>query len=255
MQKPLVIFAFLLFFLLAQPSKIYASAQVLISSYPSGIVAGQEFNVSFSASGADPLISFYAKALGGASFTDVDTKNGGSWFQQNSAWSNMPVFTANSESTVSGSFSARFDPEISGGLQQFKIRIHNINTEANFDSDVVQVNVFAATPTPSPTPRSTPTPVPPPSSTTVNIPTVIPTPAKTYTPKPTPKPTPQILGEQIIQTPKASVDPTPDFEVPKPNGFPVMGAVLIGLGAVCISAAAYLAVKKQKEDSTGIINE
>ena len=142
-------------------------------SAPTSVTSGEEFNVSFDGTDLVPGTAYYAKALGGESFTKVDTWNS-SWLQQNSAWSGMPVFTSNAVGSISATLKARFEQDTSSGGKEFKVRIKKTDVSGNYDSEIVSISVTAVTPSPSPSPVQ--------SSTA--SPTSIPSPTKTSTPKP-----------------------------------------------------------------------
>lgn len=197
-----------LLFVFASVSKIFAAPNVIISSFPSSVIAGEEFNICFDATDLSPNMQYNAKALGGNNFTEVDTWNS-SWLQQNASWSSMPEFSSDSEGKISTTVKARFEPETASDVKELKIRIRKISTDPYYDSSVINISVAAPTPTPTPTPTNTPaptdkpdnTPVPTSGPTSTPKPTVVPT-IKKLTPTLTPKPT----GEESAHDEESSSD-------------------------------------------------
>lgn len=224
-------------FMVANP--VEAASAIIISSFPSSIIAGKEFEVGFRASGLDPNSSYYVKGLGGVNFTEIDTWNN-DWFQQNASWASMPSFSA-SDGSPSGNIKVRFDGNTESGSKDFKIRIRKSDSESsNIDSAIVTISVSAA-PT-SPTPAENPTPIP------TQLPTIKPTPAETLPPtkkpvaKPTTQPSPEVLSlETFSETPSPTTVP-----LANDRKFPILGIALIVLGTFSIGAAGYVAYRQRK---------
>lgn len=239
------------------PFKVLATPNISILSFPSSIAAGQEFDINFSVTDAIPTSEYYAKGLGGENFTEVDTKNGDSWYQQNAAWASMPIVMANSEATISGIFKVRFDSASIAASKQFKIRIRKTDNETNYDSSVVSIDVSAA-PTPTPTPTQSPTPSPSLTPSPSKTPTPTPIPTKTPTPRPTPTPTPEVLGEEtVLPTPATLVtDLQIQFSTASPisspkdsddqRKFPFIAIGFVGAGLLLIGLSGYVAFRKTK---------
>ncbi len=258
---------FLLFFISASE----VSAQVVIneiSSYPNSVVAGQEFDVSFSVSGLSVSTDYYSKALGGNNFTEADTwssKNSG-WLQQNASWTDMPEFTTNSEGGASVTIKTRFE-ETSSGDKEFKVRIRKVNVTPNIDSSIVTISVTAVTPTPTPEPTPTPT----------LGPTSTPTPTSTKTPTATSKPTVKAVvtkKPKVISTKTTSDEdesetlglregleapsPTPIPESEKKGKIPITAILFVlgGLGFMGVAGYPFLKSMKKRyniknEEETG----
>lgn len=113
-----------------------------------------------------------------------------------------------------------------------------------------QANIY---PCPSPTPSVNPTIAATAVPTTTSSPTPpsSPTPVlKTYTPRPTAKSTPQILGEEIIQSPGVNIlgitdnDATPSASNSNKN-FPFYAIIFIVMGLILIGVSFFLAYKKK----------
>lgn len=242
-----IIIISILFFMI--PFKVLAAPNISILSFPSSIAAGQEFDVNFSVTDAIPTSEYYAKGLGGENFTEVDTKNGDSWYQQNAAWASMPIVMANSEATISGIFKVRFDSASIAASKQFKIRIRKTDNETNYDSSVVSIDVSAAS-TPTPTPTQSPTPSPSLTPSPSKTPTPTPVPTKTPTPKSTPTSTPEVLGEEAVndlQVGFSTASPTPNSKDENSRDkFPTIAVIFIGAGLLLIGFSGYLAFRKTK---------
>ncbi|HKC05209.1 MAG TPA: hypothetical protein VKC54_05060 [Patescibacteria group bacterium] len=150
----------------------------------------------------------------------------------------------------------------------------NSKTATTGDSNSVTVNLTLSAPTPSPTPTpistsgESPTPIalktapptPAPSKSPTPFP-VLPTPTKRATPSPTQ--TPEVLGVasdsatfETFTDLSSSPSPTPTPEITDSNKkFPLLALVFVFFGALFIGGALYWAYKKQKQNSTGILNE
>lgn len=197
-----------LLFLSAVPS---FAATISITNYPSSTTLLQEFSISFSGSGLDASLTYYAKVRIGQAGSDSnpydqgETKNGDSWLGDSSTWENFPVFTTDSSGVVSDSLTARAKSTAPLGDNSIFIRLRKSGTTTNTDSTAATVTLTAATPTPSPTP----TPTQEPSPTTTPTPTSSPTP--TPTPSPSPTATPRLATTaSSTSTPKpATPSPTP----------------------------------------------
>ena len=239
---PVILFFFGIF-----TRQAFASPQITVKSFPSSITAGQEFTAIFEASSIDLSSTYYAKALGGADLTEVDTWNG-EWLQQNSAWANMPTFVTTSESSVSASIKARFDPAAQSGTKQFEIRIRKTSESSNFDSAIVSISVVAATPSPTSSPTTTPAPTQAPTT----APTAAPTPTPTKTPTPvatksptpkstkTPSPSPEILGEATFESlPTATAEATEQPVESSEKKIPFLPIVLIVAGVLMMGFAGF----------------
>ena len=254
MKKFPVIFFLLLFFIF--PSEIFAASSVSIFSFPSSAIAGEEFNIIFNASGLNPDTQYNTKALGGSSFTEVDTWNF-SWLQQNASWSNMPEFSSNFEGSASATVKARFDSDTVSGSKELKIRIRKIGVDPYYDSPVVGLSVTAVTPTPTPSPTPSPTTASTATSTSKPTSTPTSTPIKSPTPKPTSTPRETTSGQatsEEMTTPQSFVlgleDKTAGDEASESakeeKSFSLLPIVFIVAGLVCIGAALYLVFKKSK---------
>ncbi|KKT49671.1 MAG: hypothetical protein UW41_C0003G0038 [Candidatus Collierbacteria bacterium GW2011_GWC2_44_18] len=136
------------------PLVVLATPVVTVSSFPPSVVAGEKFSPSFNISGLSLSSSYFMKALGGNSFSEVDTWNS-SWLQQNADWTSMPSFTSDSDGNAQTTIECRFDPATATGSKEFKVRIRKADIATNYDSSPVTVSVLDATPTVSPT--ATPT--------------------------------------------------------------------------------------------------
>lgn len=75
-KKKLLFLIFLFPYFL--PGRLFAAPSLIITTYPLSVIAGQEFDVTFSASDLVPSTTYYAKSLGGEGLTEVDTWNS-SW--------------------------------------------------------------------------------------------------------------------------------------------------------------------------------
>jgi hypothetical protein len=241
-------------FLLACP--VMAEVELSIMSYPGQIVAGQEFEISFETSGLSLSKNFNIKGLGGENFTEIDTWNS-EWLQQNAAWDKMPVFTSNPEGSASGILKVRFDPSTLSGDKELKIRIREIGSSNNIDSNLV--NIFVVTPPPTPTPIPTPTPVPTQAPVSTPVPTKNPTPLPTKSP--TPKSTPLLKKTATAGSSEAVLGITEATQIPSPTPaeldtkdadkkFPYFAVVLIVLGIALSGLSIFLANNKNKTSSS-----
>ncbi len=232
-----------------------------VTSYPSAVVVGDSFDVTFESSGLDTVTSYYVKALGGDSFNEVDTWSDktSSWLQQNATWSDMPEFTTNNQGSASATLRARFE-NTSSGNKEFKIRIRKVCSSNNQDSSTVLISVTAATPTPSPTPSPTsaPTSVPTPTSTPSASPTKTPTPkpSPTKTPKPSPISSDQdedvdvVLGLRDELEKEETPTPTPEVMGMAKAKFPVSSILFLLGGSSFIGLAGFSFFKQKKKDYT-----
>jgi hypothetical protein len=172
------------------PTPVLSAPEIIINTYPSNIIAGQEFDVNFSVLGLSSDTSYYSKSIGGINLEEVDTWNI-NWLQQNDAWTSMPIFISNSEGSASASIKSRFALTTLEGNKEYKIRIRKVDSTTNNDSP--SVNILVATPIPTPT--STPTQTATMTSTATTTPTptktATATPTKTATAKPTTTATPE----------------------------------------------------------------
>lgn len=252
-----IVILFIVFF----PQEIFAASSVSISSFPSSVIAGEEFNIIFGASGLNPDTQYNMKALGGSSFTEVDAWNS-SWLQQNASWSSMPEFSSNFEGSASATTKARFDLDIASGSKELKIRIRKVGVDPYYDSPVVNLSVTAVTPTPTPAPTDTPTPTPTPTSTPIptSTPTKTPTPTptlvKTVTLTPTAKPTvfstSSLAGEEndseevvlgLRNELVSSDNSTRPADLMEKKKFPLLPFILISAGILCIGGAGTVLLK------------
>ena len=164
----------------------------------------------------------------------------------------MPEFMSNAEGGASAMVKARFESTTSGGTKEFKIRIRRVNTDPNYDSEVVSLEVIAATSNPSPILTQTPSPSP--------SPLPAPTPVKTSTPTKTPTPKPSPKEEIVLESQTSNSDqvlglreqlktlePEGDEESPKKK-FPVLPVILIIFGAGLMGFAGYTLFKKMKTE-------
>lgn len=239
---------------LSIPNLALAAPVVTLDTFPSSVVAGLEFDLTFSASGLEPATNYNSKTLGGESFNQVDTWNGG-WLQQNASWSSMPEFLSNAEGSASASIKARFESDTSSGTKEFKIRIRKLNSDPYYDSSIVNISVIAATTTPTATPTvaatGTPTPVPTPAKTATPTPTKTPTPNPTRTSSPTPSP--EVLGEEA--TPSASPKPTATAGEPvtidsSKKKIPFVPIILIFFGLLILGLAVLQLMRVSKNPPT-----
>ncbi len=246
------LFSCLIFLLVPTTAK---AVTVTISNFPSSATAGQQFDVSFSATNLESSTTYNTKALGGDSFNEVDTWNG-QWLQQNTSWSSMPSFTSDASGSAVVNITARFDSDTQAGEKEFKVRI---NKTSNYDSSVVNVSVIAATPTPTPAPTSNSTTVPTSTPTSAPVATAKPTATpkpKTPTPKPsstpeeTPTNTPEVLGITASESPTPSQTPQAAASGKK---IPVLPIVLIILGVIFIGIPVVWFFRQRAlyNDSTG----
>lgn len=200
-MKHILSILFLFLLLLLFPKSVFATPLISISSFPSSVIIGEEFDVVFDTSSLDPSAQYYMKALGGISFLEVDTWNS-SWFQQNATWTSMPIFSSNSEGSASVTIKIRFNPSTVDGSKELKIRIRKVGDSTNYDSPTVNLSVIAVTSTPTPTE----------SITVTETPTATPTPTSTQTPTPTPAKSvykinkPKDQDGQIITSVKIYID-------------------------------------------------
>ena len=244
MRFKIFVFSFLSLFLLLSPSILAVAPQIEITSYPTSITAGNEFDVSFSATSLEINSSYYMKTVGGDNFREVETLSGktSSWETWNSSWTNMPEFTSNNEGSASASLKTKFKSSTSADTKEFKVRIRKVGSSTNYDSPIVNILVSAATPSPAPT--STPEPTQTTTSTLSPIPTSTATPKKTYAPKPTrtrtPKPTNGTGSPKVLGVQGESPDPLPESEEnsekPKINFFSI---ILIVVGFICVGFAGF----------------
>ncbi len=226
------------------------AASVTITNLPANITAETDFQVAFVVNGAVPGSHYYSKGLGGPSFTNIDTWNGG-WLQQNDAWTSMPDFNP-TESTYSGTIKLRFDGSVSAGSHQVKIRIKESGNDNYIDSDIQNTNVAPA-PTPTPTPSATP--VPTPTSTPVSTKSPTPTPIKTKSPTPVSTPTPQVLAVQTdnpspesLETllPEQTSQPESKSPIDPKKKVMIISIIIISVGILITGVAGFLAYKKAK---------
>jgi hypothetical protein len=243
----ILIFSFFIF-----PKVIFAAPTISITSFPSSVTAGDEFNIEFSATGLNPSAQYSMKARGGNNLTEADTWNS-AWLNDNDVWSSMPVFTSDPEGSASATLKARFGPTTLSGQKDLVIRIRGTT---NYDSPAVSVSVTAATPTPTPT--DTPTPTPNPTSPPTTTPTSTPVKTLTPTPKPTielvttdPTPEPEVQGVQdaqsgdsmnLLGTASASAATTDS------GGPPVIPIILISCGGIFVVGAGLALAKKGKSE-------
>ncbi len=218
--KLLPFLLFILFFF-SSPSTIFSAETIEIKTFPSSKIAGEEFEVFFTASALSPSSIYYMKGLGGnvgTTLTEVDTWNGG-WVQQNGSWISMPVFTANPEGSASATIKIRYDPNIATNSKELKIRIRKTDGNDNYDSPAVSMSVAAATPAPSPTQTAVPTLTPKPTQTAA--PTSKPIPTKTPTPKPVPTETPEVVittEPNVEQNEEISIETSEPTQEPEVKG-------------------------------------
>lgn len=219
---------------------VRAASGINISSFPTSVVAGQEFEVGFSAAELDSNSNYNIKGLGGENFTEVDTWSG-DWHQQNASWVSMPLFSS-VDGSPSGTIKLRFDVNTGSGSKDLKLRIKKADSsDPNIDSNAVSISVSAVTPSPTPSPTPPQTPIPP-----TTTPSSTPIPTK----KPTPKPTIEPVGKTLsIETsepiPLPSYSPT-SIPGPSPDQnpkFPVFAVILIILGLGFIGVAGFMAFK------------
>jgi len=240
-------FAFVLFFFFV--STVNASPQPSIVVFPASVTAGQEFNIVFNASDLEPLTTYHAKALGGNSFTEVDTWNS-SWLQQNASWTSMPTFTTSNESSASATIKARFDPNTQSGTKDLIIRITKSSNDPFYDSPIVSVQVTATTSSPTPVPTSTPIVTP--------TPTI--TPLPTPTPKISPKPSPTKISENTdtqeenqnavlgLREGLSEPSPSPLVQGVSEKKFPVAAILLIVGGLIIMGGAGFTLFRKMKAE-------
>jgi hypothetical protein len=250
MKKIIAILAFLLFFLF--PDYSIAVGVVVVSNFPSAVASGQEFEISFEASGLEANRNYNIKGLGGENFTEVDTCNG-DWFQQNAAWASMPVFGSGLEGSPSGTLKVRFDGNTQSGVKDFKIRIKKSDsTDSNIDSEVVMVFVAAIPRTPTPAAVSTPASITTPTSTSIATKIPIPTPLNSTLSR-QPTPTPEEVKTEILGVGVSNLNPisTPTPESLERNNiwgkFPAIAIGLILLGLIFIGASSYVYFKRNNK--------
>lgn len=255
-KKYLILIIFILSFIF--PSSIFAAPSIVVSTFPSSIIAGTEFETTFNAIGLTPDSNYYAKSLGGENQTEVDTWNS-SWLQQNDAWASMPVFTSNSEGSASAIIKSRFETTTSGGNKEFLMRIRKTDGSTNYDSTPVTILVNTPTPSPTPTPTEAPTEEPTSEPTKAPTPTPTSTPIKTTTPKPTPTKTPIIESTDIPTITSTNVSalkglggsPTPEEMVAGASvgkTHPFFPILLITVGAFLMIVGGVNLYKKMKTE-------
>lgn len=228
-------------------SSVQGTMQVSITTFPSSITAGQEFEVSYQGTGLELNQNYNIKGLGGENFTEVDTWNN-EWFQQNAAWASMPVFGSGADGSPSGTLKVRFDSETQSGAKDFKIRIKKSDSsDTNIDSLPVSISVSALPPTSTPESAHTSVPTLTPMSTPTSIPTVL----KTSSPRPaaTPKTqTPEVLGETVLDpTSLPTVTPLKKVENRNQSNFPFIAVVLVIIGLGFVGTSCYMAFHKTEE--------
>lgn len=250
MRRCLGLVCLVLLFCFAFSEKVLAS-EINITNYPSTAVAGQEFEISFSASGVAVNKIYNIKGLGGENLTEVDTWNN-VWLQQNAAWSKMPVFVTNPEGSASGKVKLRFDISASAGSKSLEVRIRNSDSDSdNLDSPSVMITLTVAPATPTPTQKpifiQSPSPKP-------DLVTLAPSPTKS-----------PLTVTYIKTTPKASQPPSPNTVVqaesvnilgasnnvatPGPENsrskFPFYAIIFIVLGLILICLSIFQVYKKK----------
>lgn len=204
----------LLYFLLFPP-KIFAAPIVSIIDFPESIIAGNNFNVTFSISTAIPGSIYHYKIVGDGN-SEFLTQPNTSCASDYNTCENINIAT---ESANIATASAKLN--LISGTYSLKIRIAQSEKHTTtYNSDIVSLISILPTPippTPTPIPTNTPNPTPTSSPTSIPTPTLISTPNITPTTKPTPT--------EIIT-------PTPIIEIPTeiptdiPISTPTFGTVL-----------------------------
>lgn len=244
-----------LFLLIMGASVIYAAPliELLNLDYTSPLKVGDEFNVTFKATGFEGDRLYYAKGVGGNSGYDVQTWSDktSSWESWDSTWSDLPEFTSNSEGTI---LKTRFKESTSEGDKEFKVRLaDSSDTNKTYDSVNVTIPVSKADPTPTNSPTPTPTSTPTPTETITSTPTLKPTrkPVNTTTQTSDEAGGLRLDEEGLILGYREDLSPTP-FQVEgaedaKTNPFPVLAGIFMTVGVGLIGVASRPFFQKSKK--------
>lgn len=247
--KKIIFLTSSLFFL--SVSQALAAPTVQINIPSTSVIAGDEFKIEMTAQEVQPNGIYYAKALGGSEFYDVQTLYNSSWLSWNSSWSDMPTITPTT-ATGSATLTARFKPDLPGGTYNVKVRIRSSDSDTNYDSDLISMQVSTRpTPQPTATPSPTPTDTPKPSPTPTKSPTPKPTPKKTPSPtaEPVEEPEAEVLGLAAQQTPDLMPTTTPRIASDQESKPIVLTAFLFIIPGVALTTfGAYSFLKRHKSE-------
>ncbi len=123
----------------------------------------EKFTVKTEAKNLAKETEFYVKIRGGleeSKLTRARTQNGSSWLSDGESWSSFSIIKTNSDGNWSGEIYGMIDGEKDPGNYKVRVRLRNISTESNYDSEVKEMELIKPTPIVTPTVTPTPTPKP-----------------------------------------------------------------------------------------------
>lgn len=154
------------------------NAQISVTDYPSSIITGDSFPITFSFSPSNIGVSYHYKIVGdGVNIITLPNTS------CSSSYDECETFSVGDTNPITATAYGKINTSVSSfGV---KIRIAHSETHSTITSSPVTVIAISPTPTLTPTPSPPNTPTPTPSTPT---PTITPTPIPTSTPAPTAEP-------------------------------------------------------------------
>jgi hypothetical protein len=127
--------------------------------YPDKVNTAEKFEFTVKIKNLVPSMGYSLKAIGGEGLKEVQTLNEETqkWLNYTSAWTEFQLFSPDEGGILQVVLAARFKTETAEGENVLGLRLRDRNTDKNYDSQTVFINVIKLTPTPTPEPTRKPT--------------------------------------------------------------------------------------------------
>lgn len=207
--------------------KLILPVVIVINSYPS-VITNEDFKIDVTISGARPATNYLRIEIYKDGTTNYfgETFNGSSWYGGADGLSYFPVMI---NGTTSAQIKGRVGDFVDSG--DYKLKVKRYTQSGNAASDTidpvdVKINLATSTPTPSPSPIAS---------------IILPL---SSTPESTRRPTPLVMPANSTSTPTPMATLEVEKGEIKNESFPVLPALIFGLGLFCIGVSFYPFVHK-----------